>query len=176
MDDPLRTVRDTRTRGRENAAISPPHRVSAALILVMALLMLAGCTAAVRVEWSTETEMNTAGFNLYRGESADGPFDVKVNDQLIPPAQDPMTGGKYQYLDRTARPGVTYYYRLEEVEKTGATNSYGPISVRATGLVWWQVAVFVVLAAAAVALWVFGGRKNARGKPTAGPGNNAPSQ
>ena len=92
------------------------------LVILFVSLTASGCAAPVRVEWSTETEMNTAGFNLYRGESADGPFDVKVNDQLIPPAADPLTGGKYQYVDKTARAGVTYYYRLEEVERNGGTN------------------------------------------------------
>ena len=125
-------------------------------------LVASGCTAPVRVEWTTETEMNTAGFNLYRGESADGPFDVKVNDQLIPPAADPLTGGKYQYVDKTAKAGVTYYYRLEEVERNGGTNDFGPISVRAGGLEWWHLLVLVGLAAVVVALWLLGGRKEAR--------------
>jgi len=126
------------------------------------MFILSGCTAPVRVEWSTETEMNTAGFNLYRGESADGPFDVKVNEQLIAPAVDPLTGGKYEYVDKTARPGITYYYRLEEVERNGGTNSFGPISVRAGGLEWWHVLVLAGLAGVAVALWLIGGRKEAR--------------
>jgi hypothetical protein len=115
----------------------------------------------VRVEWATETELNTAGFDLYRSESPDGPFDVKVNDRMIAPSNDPLTGGKYQYVDKTAAPGVTYYYELREIEKGGAVNKYGPISVQAGKLEWWQIAIFVALAAAAVVLWVFGGRKNA---------------
>ena len=67
-------------------SLSPCFLVSLFPVLVILFVSLAasGCAAPVRVEWSTETEMNTAGFNLYRGESADGPFDVKVNDQLIP--------------------------------------------------------------------------------------------
>jgi hypothetical protein len=173
MDDSLKTAWDTEMLGHWEAGKSRLRRVTVLSILLPLLLALASCTAPVRVEWSTETEMNTAGFNLYRGESADGPFDMKVNDQLIAPAKDPMTGGKYQYVDNTAKPGVTYYYRLEEVEKNGATNHYGPISVRAGGLVWWQVIVFVLLAAAAVALWVFGGRKNTRGKLVEKPDNTA---
>ncbi len=132
------------------------------LVLLFMSLTASGCTAQVRVEWSTETEMNTAGFNLYRGESADGPFDVKVNEQLIAPAADPMTGGKYQYVDKTAQPGVTYYYRLEEVERNGGVNNFGPISVRAGGLEWWHVLVLVLLAAAVIALWVLGGRREAK--------------
>ena len=139
------------------------------LVLLFVSLTASGCVAPVRVEWSTETEMNTAGFNLYRGESADGPFSVKVNEQLIAPAADPMTGGKYQYVDKTARAGVTYYYRLEEVERNGGVNNFGPISVRAGGLEWWHVLVLVVLAAVAVALWLLGGRKAAK-KPSQGAG------
>jgi hypothetical protein len=150
--------------------VSLLRRVAVSLILIILPLALAACSAPVRVEWSTETEMNTAGFNLYRGEAPDGPFDVKVNDRIIAPAQDPMVGGKYQFVDQTARPGVTYYYQLQEVEKNGAVNTYGPISVRAGGLIgWqvgglksWQVLIFIVLATAIVAMWVFGGRKEAR--------------
>jgi hypothetical protein len=132
------------------------------LVLLFVSLAASGCAAPVRVEWTTETEMNTAGFNLYRGESADGPFDVKVNQQLIPPAADPLTGGKYQYVDKTAKAGVTYYYRLEEVERTGSVNTFGPISVRAGGLEWWHVLVLVGLAAVVVALWLLAGRREAR--------------
>jgi hypothetical protein len=162
----LIAVRDTGTRGRGDFALSPLRRVAASprrlVTLLVILFALSGCTAPVRVEWTTETEMNTAGFNLYRGESADGPFDVKVNDQLIPPAADPLTGGKYQYVDKAARAGVTYYYRLEEVERNGGTNHFGPISVRAGGLEWWHLLVLVGLAAIVVALWLLGGRKEAK--------------
>jgi hypothetical protein len=157
----MMTLRDAVTRRRRETMARRRLRSSTPLLLLL-LTLLSGCTAPVRVEWSTETEMNTAGFNLYRGESADGPFDVKVNEQLIAPAADPLTGGKYQYVDKTARPGVTYYYRLEEVERNGGTNNFGPISVRAGGLEWWHVLVLVALAAVAVALWLLGGQKEAK--------------
>ena len=151
---------------RRRVAPSPCRRVAVSprrlVTLLVILFALSGCAAPVRVEWSTETEMNTAGFNLYRGESPDGPFDVKVNAQLIPPAADPLTGGSYQYIDKTAKPGVTYYYKLEEVEKNGGANNYGPISVRASGLEWWHPLVLVGLAAGVMALWLLGGRKEAR--------------
>ena len=113
----------------------------------------------MRVEWSTETEMNTAGFNLYRGESADGPFDVKVNAQLIPPATDPADRRQLPICGQDRRPGITYYYRLEEVERGGGTNNFGPISVRAGGLEWWHVLVLVLLGGGAAALWFFGGKR-----------------
>ena len=120
--------------------------------------MLAGCAAPVRVTWKTETEMNTAGFNLYRGLTPDGPFDVKVNASLIPPAADSLTGQAYVYVDRTAQAGTTYYYQLEEVERSGGTNKFGPISVAAGGLDWQNVVVLVALAGLVLLIWWRGGR------------------
>lgn len=124
--------------------------------------MMAACSAPIRVEWSTETEMNTAGFNVYRAESPDGPFDIKVNAELIPASPDPLSGGKYSLIDRAARPGVTYYYRLEEVEKTGLVSSHGPIQARAASFSWQQVLILCVLALVVLGLWIWGGRRAAR--------------
>ncbi len=111
-----------------------------AVLALMLTALVAGCTVPVRVAWTTEVEMNTAGFDIYRGETPGGPFDVRVNDELIPPAADPLSGGSYSYVDRTARAGETYYYQLQEVELGGAVNTYGPIEVRAS-VVDWRVAV-----------------------------------
>jgi hypothetical protein len=131
--------------------------------------IIAGCSAPIRVEWSTETEMNTAGFNLYRSEAPDGPYDVKVNVELIPASPDPLSGGKYSLVDRTARPGVTYYYRLEEVDKTGQASLHGPIRGRASPFTWPQVLILAVLAAVVVGLWVLGGRRAGRPSPPKEP-------
>ncbi|PKO23485.1 MAG: hypothetical protein CVU38_03795 [Chloroflexi bacterium HGW-Chloroflexi-1] len=103
--------------------------------------------------------MNTAGFNLYRGTSPDGPFDVKVNDQLIPASPDPLTGGDYSFTDQTTRSGVIYYYQLQEVETNGAVNIHGPIAVRAGGFDWRHALVIGALAIAAAAIWVWGGKR-----------------
>jgi len=132
--------------------------------LLLLVLLAGGCSAPVRVTWETETEMNTAGFNLYRGLSPDGPFDVKVNETLIPPSADPLTGQAYAYIDRTARAGATYYYELQEIERDGRINTHGPISVRAAGLDWRMAAVLLGLAGLVLALWWRGGRVRAQGR------------
>lgn len=136
------------------------------MILLLMLLtgLLGGCSAPVRVTWKTETEMNTAGFNLYRGAAPEGPFETKVNDELIPPSSDPLTGKEYSYLDRTAQGGVTYYYELQEVERNGAVNRFGPISVRAGGLQWQQAALLGALAVLVVVIWLWGGRSRQRSR------------
>ena len=86
--------------------------------------------ANIVVEWSTASELDTAGFNLYRSENADGNF-VRVNDEMIPASPDPWVGGDYSYLDEHVEAEVTYYYLLEDVDVTGNTNRHGPIEIRA---------------------------------------------
>ena len=108
----------------------------APLILFVCLLALGACDtlpARIVVQWTTATEINTAGFNVYRSERAEGPFS-KVNAQLIPASAAALIGGKYQYEDTTVIAGRTYYYQLEDVEFGGASARHGPIVVTASAL------------------------------------------
>ncbi len=108
----------------------------------------------VVVEWTTESEVNLAGFNIYRGESPDGPY-LKINDALIPASPDPLTGGSYSYTDTTAEPGMTYYYMLEDVELDGQATTHGPVQVVARGQ-GISVGVQVLAAAALLATMALG--------------------
>ena len=88
------------------------------------------CEAATPlISWTTLSETNVQGFNLYRGASADG-WDAQVNAALIP-AQNPgsTAGGSYQWLDTAATAGETHYYWLQDVSLDGSTNMHGPVSV-----------------------------------------------
>jgi hypothetical protein len=109
--------------------------------------------SVVIVEWTTESEVDMAGFNLYRSDSPDGPY-VKVNATLIPGASDPLLGGKYAYTDTNVVAGQTYYYKLEDVELGGTTTLHGPIEVVAEAsspsafpnlAAWWPLAVLVAV-------------------------------
>ncbi len=116
--------------------------------------------SAVIVEWTTESEVDLAGFNLYRSESPAGPY-VKVNTALIPGALDPLLGGKYAYTDTNVVAGRTYYYKLEDVELDGTTTLHGPIEVVAEAsspsafanlAAWWLLAVLIAVLALGGAL------------------------
>ncbi len=101
--------------------------------MLIALILLAACRPApapILVEWTTASEMNTAGFNLYRSSQPEGPF-VKMNANLIPASPDPLSGGKYKYEDPAVTPGQTYYYKLEDIELGGAKAEHGPIKITA---------------------------------------------
>jgi hypothetical protein len=87
-------------------------------------------SSVVLVEWATESEVDTAGFNVYRSESSDGPF-ICINDHLIPASPDPLVGGSYVFTDTDVVAGRTYYYQLEDVEFDGTSTRHGPIEAKA---------------------------------------------
>ena len=119
--------------------------------------------ATVLVEWSTASELNTAGFNLYRSESPDGPF-VLVNQVMIPASADALAGSAYTYKDYPVQPGKRYYYQLEELEFDGGSSRFGPISVQAD--TFWSAGRLIVLAVSVVAIFLLAAaymrRRNAR--------------
>ena len=70
------------------------------------------------ITWSTESEVGTAGFHVYRANQEDGPYE-KVTQNLIESKGDPFTGGEYEFRDLNVQAGQTYFYQLEELETTG---------------------------------------------------------
>ena len=63
------------------------------------------------VRWSTEFEVNTAGFNIYRSDSENGAW-TKMNSQLIPGSPDPLRGGSYVFTDTNVIANQSYWYEL----------------------------------------------------------------
>jgi hypothetical protein len=72
----------------------------------------------VKLEWSTESEIDNAGFNIYRSETeADG--YVKINSELIPAKGSETKGAKYVFTDTIAKNRKTYFYKLEDIDLNG---------------------------------------------------------
>ena len=89
---------------------------------------------AIHVAWETVSEVDTAGFNLYRGESAGGGYE-RLNEALIP-AQAPGSpdGAVYGWIDGDGlAAGQGYYYWLEVVDLHGHGQIFGPATATAGG-------------------------------------------
>jgi hypothetical protein len=78
-------------------------------------------TPEVILTWTTESEVETAGFHVYRATAEEGPYE-RVTHALIPSSGDPFTRSSYEFRDIRVEPGHTYYYQLEELETTGRFN------------------------------------------------------
>lgn len=116
------------------------------LLLIFLLVMLLAVTGFVvmnnpgmldtlrrtdlTIRWTTESELDTIGFNLFRSDTPDGEF-VKINEDLIPPAADPFVGGEHVFVDKGVIRGQTYYYQLETVTRHGGTTTRGPFAIPA---------------------------------------------
>lgn len=82
------------------------------------------------IRWTTESELDIIGFNLFRSDSPDGEF-MKINEELIPPSADPFVGGEHVFVDKGVIRGQTYYYQLETVTRHGGTITRGPFAIPA---------------------------------------------
>lgn len=105
----------------------------------------------IEIRWVTETEFETAGFNIYRSEAADGEF-VQINETLIPSASDPASGSSYQYVDEDVEAGKTYYYRLEDVEYDSSSQQHEVLSRAVPRIESWAVILAAVCALVGVFL------------------------
>jgi subtilisin-like proprotein convertase family protein len=87
-------------------------------------------SGTVALSWRTASELELAGFNLYRSSPAGK--TVRLNKGLIE-ASHPGTarGATYRFTDRSVRPHAAYTYRLELVQLNGARVFGGAVTLRA---------------------------------------------
>ena len=87
----------------------------------------------VVLTWTTASEVDNAGFNLRRSEQRNSEFTL-LNPVLITGAGTTGERQTYTFTDTTAKPGVEYYYQIEEVSFDGKPQTLatrllrGPVS------------------------------------------------
>ena len=89
-------------------------------------------TGTVVIQWTTESEVDNAGFNILRSQTRRGEFKI-INTQLIPGAGTTAERNTYTWTDTTAKPNLVYYYQIEDVSFGGEHQTL--VTVRLRGLV-----------------------------------------
>ena len=82
---------------------------------------------AVMLKWVTESEVDNAGFNLYRAEKENGNY-VKINGSLIAAKGSSTQGAAYEFIDTNVQNRKTYYYKLEDIDLSGKSTMHGPVN------------------------------------------------
>ena len=72
----------------------------------------------VVIRWTTESELDNAGFNIYRSRTRNGEY-MQVNANLIQGAGTTGERQTYKWIDTTAKQGSIYYYQIEDVSFAG---------------------------------------------------------
>ena len=86
-------------------------------------------TGTVVIQWTTESEMDNAGFNILRSQTRTGEFKV-INAQMIPGAGTTAERNTYTWTDTTAKPNVVYYYQIEDVSFDGEHQTLATVRLR----------------------------------------------
>lgn len=85
-----------------------------------------GRMKSVLLEWETASEIDTAGFHLWRSKAAAGDYS-RITDQIIPSEGGASWGATYSFEDVAVVYGGTYYYYLEDIDWEGVSTFHGPV-------------------------------------------------
>jgi len=82
------------------------------------------------LDWTTQSESNNIGWNVYRSNSENIEESFQVNGNLIPGAGTTSEPTEYTFIDQdNVEINNTYWYWIENRDESGNTNTYGPISL-----------------------------------------------
>jgi len=123
--------------------VMPSHDLTCMAHFEVPLLATLGHFAAtttleniVKLQWNTEAEHATAGFNVWRAEPPSGNLCqntplasfknvVQLTEKPIPATGSIYSGAMYVYVDETAlKTGNDYCYALEEIDNSGKSIFY----------------------------------------------------
>ncbi len=112
------------------ATAAEPPKGPASVAVTLELFEALPDANGVRVVWVTSSEQNTLGFRILRATARNGPL-TRLTGLIA--TQAPNGGGaRYEFVDRTAEAGNTYYYYLDAVGTNGQTLRYGPAEIDLT--------------------------------------------
>ena len=78
------------------------------------------------VRWSTASEVDNFGYDVYRGTSPDGPFE-RITADPIPGAGTTDEPQKYSFVDDKIDPYQVYFYYVEAISLAGVRARFTPI-------------------------------------------------
>lgn len=106
---------------------TPGYRAEAPLPVALSTFRPAfvRATGAITITWTTESEVDTAGFYIKRSQQRAGGFKI-INATPILGAGATNEKQSYTYTDTTAKPNVVYYYQLGCVSVAGIYQSLTP--------------------------------------------------
>ncbi len=75
--------------------------------------------------WTTASEQDNFGFDVYRGNSEDGPFTKLTKDPIVGAGTSDETH-KYEFRDDTIDPCKAYWYYVEGISTKGTREKFTP--------------------------------------------------
>lgn len=130
------SAKNTKLHAKTTHYYGHPHDIGApgdgsgeALPVTLSRFSADRIESGVVLRWTTEAEVDNAGFYIYRSETKDGEFKV-VNPTMIQGAGTTGERNEYTWMDTTAKPNTVYYYRIEDVSQAGVQEQLATVRLR----------------------------------------------
>ena len=117
-DSRLSQLRELTFYGHSNDISSPGQTVGAPVPVSLSFFRPTLENGEIVIRWTTESELDNAGFNILRSDSQSGEFK-QVNSELVQGAGTTGERNTYKWVDESAKLGVVYYYQIEDVSFAG---------------------------------------------------------
>jgi hypothetical protein len=78
------------------------------------------------LKWTTASEVDNFGFDIYRSLSEDGPFE-RITSEPLAGAGTTDEPQNYVYVDQNINPTKDYYYYIESISLGGVREIFSPI-------------------------------------------------
>jgi len=78
------------------------------------------------LKWSTASEVENFGYDVYRADAEDGPW-VRINTKPIAGAGTLDEPSYYQYVDTDIDPSKPYFYYVESISLKGVREKFTPV-------------------------------------------------
>jgi hypothetical protein len=86
----------------------------------------AWCLEPNVIRWTTASEENNFGYDVYRGSTEEGPFE-RINADPLPGAGTTDIPQHYEYQDSAIEAGTVYWYYVEAISMNGDRKRMTPI-------------------------------------------------
>jgi len=88
------------------------------------------CDGIPLLQWTTMSEINNAGWNIYFSASEEQQEAMQVNCEMINGHGTTSQTSQYSFYDQYShQPNNTYYYWLESIDFSGNSEKFGPITL-----------------------------------------------
>ncbi len=108
---------------------NPGYRGGGAVPVTLSHFRAEHTNAGVVLKWTTQSEVDNAGFYILRSETKDGEFAV-VNPAMIQGAGTTGERNEYTWTDSTAKPNTVYYYQIEDVSHAGVHKQLATVRLK----------------------------------------------
>ncbi|MCP3957838.1 MAG: hypothetical protein GY719_08300 [bacterium] len=78
------------------------------------------------IKWTTASELDNFGYDVYRGPSEEGPFE-RITEEPIPGAGTTDEPTDYRFVDDTIDPYETYWYYVESISMASVRERFTPV-------------------------------------------------